>query len=191
MCPVCNRAFTIHKIQIERGQGTYCSRSCALKGHPRRKRLRISFVCYQCGEKFERRPSEVEKAATDKRFCSLKCWYEYNQRENHYLWRGGQDERVNPEYRKWRQAVLERDKYFCRICYRRYDDLEAHHILPFGKYPLFRWVIRNGLTLCHDCHRMYNQCEEDYIRLFQFIAQLPMEIWKIEVTPQGYTLAFD
>lgn len=60
--------------------------------------------------------------------------------------------RLSYGYRKWREAVLERDGYKCRICGCE-EHLEAHHIKPFATYPLDRFEVDNGVTLCQKCHR--------------------------------------
>lgn len=59
--------------------------------------------------------------------------------------------RNNHEYRKWRQKVIERDGC-CTSCGSK-ENLEAHHIKEFSKYPDSRLVLSNGITLCNKCHR--------------------------------------
>lgn len=59
--------------------------------------------------------------------------------------------RNNHEYRKWRQKVIERDGC-CTFC-GAIENLEAHHIKEFSKYPNSRLEISNGITLCNQCHR--------------------------------------
>lgn len=73
-------------------------------------------------------------------------------------WKGGKGtERHRVQflsgYRNWRKAIFERDKYTCQSCGKRGVYLNAHHILPFAKYPNKRLDINNGITLCADCHR--------------------------------------
>lgn len=177
-CPVCKKFFTTHKSQIERGQGKYCSRRCARKGSPTRKRIRIMLKCFVCGKSFERHKSEIKKSIGDKRFCSLNCWYQHNQLENHYGWTGGQDERINPSSSKWRAAVLKRDKYFCRICHSN-KHLNVHHVIRFGKDKNKRWNVDNGLTLCDTCHKKFRNREEEYEDVLSFIASVPVEVWYV------------
>jgi 5-methylcytosine-specific restriction endonuclease McrA len=57
-------------------------------------------------------------------------------------------------YRKWRNAVFTRDLFTCQKCRRILpaNDLEAHHIKPFSVAPELQFDVKNGLTLCHDCH---------------------------------------
>lgn len=177
-CPVCGEQFTVHKSQVKRGQGVYCSKSCARSGSPTRQRTALLVECATCGKHFHKHEAEIRKNVGDLHFCSPECWYEHNQRENHYMWDGGQDERVNPDYRVWRGAVLERDLGFCRLCLSR-ESLEVHHIKRFGTHPDDRWDVDNGVTLCHDCHIGFRHHEEEYEEILAFVASVPLEVWNV------------
>ena len=152
-CPVCGKEFSVHISHIKREQGKYCSISCARRGSPTKKRTKVEVVCYSCGKSFTKHKSEIRKNVSGKHFCSSQCWYSYNQLENHYGWSGGQHERMNPEYRVWRKAVIERDKGVCRRCHAT-SNLHVHHIYRFNDKPHLRWDVGNGITLCKDCHKM-------------------------------------
>jgi hypothetical protein len=178
VCPICNSKFTVHKGQIKSGYGIYCSVSCARIGRPTRKRTRIKVVCENCGKEFEKHKSEIKRDVHDKNFCSLECWYEYNRGNNHYGYCGGQNERMNSEYHKWHNAVIERDKGYCRLCHSQ-KRLEVHHIYRFAIYPNMRWDIENGITLCHDCHIKFRNKEDDYINTLMFVASVPLEVWHV------------
>jgi endogenous inhibitor of DNA gyrase (YacG/DUF329 family) len=63
--------------------------------------------------------------------------------------------RYSVEFRLWRDAVLKRDNYTCKRCglkKGKKQGMEVHHIKSFAKYPELRTSIRNGKTLCRDCH---------------------------------------
>ena len=62
--------------------------------------------------------------------------------------------RKSSEYRKWRNAVLDRDDYRCQQCFSDNVHLNAHHILPYAKHPERRTDIENGVTLCLNCHAL-------------------------------------
>lgn len=83
----------------------------------------------------------------------IVCWEENNKNNDKEL-------RLTYSYRKWRQAVLERDCYKCQICGKT-DNLVVHHIKPFAKYKEIRTDIDNGITLCSDCHRKYHKGERN------------------------------
>lgn len=61
-------------------------------------------------------------------------------------------DRKKPTYFKWRQAVLERDGHTCRHCGEK-ENLHAHHIRLYSKYPKLRESLKNGITLCSECHK--------------------------------------
>ncbi len=55
-------------------------------------------------------------------------------------------------YKKWRLDVFKRDEFTCVCCDETGKRLHAHHILGFKKYPSMRLEIKNGVTLCKECH---------------------------------------
>ena len=67
--------------------------------------------------------------------------------------------RLSYKYRKWREDVLERDGYVCRVCGAKESVMNVHHILPFSKYPDVRYDVTNGLTLCPGCHKSLHRKE--------------------------------
>ena len=175
VCPVCGTEFSVHISQKLRGQGIYCSRSCARSGSPTRKKTKPLVRCYECGKEFEKYKCEIVKNIGDLHFCSPACWYKHNTRENHYLWSGGQNERNNFESQAWRRKIWNRDKGRCRVC-NATTEMEAHHIKPFGKYPEIRWDINNGILLCHECHSKTFQHESEYETLFTLLISVTKEI---------------
>ncbi len=104
-----------------------------------------------------------------KSFCSRVCWEEWHVRENHVLYEGGQNERMNPDYTVWRKQVLKRDGHHCRVCFTK-EDLQAHHIKRFATYPEIRWEVSNGITLCKPCHKQFRFKEEEYEKHFELMA---------------------
>lgn len=83
----------------------------------------------------------------------------FNMRgKNHFNWKGGisrnRHSLSNPEYKKWRNEVFERDEYSCQDCGLSGVYLEAHHILKWSDFPESRYDVSNGLTLCKECHKL-------------------------------------
>jgi len=73
-------------------------------------------------------------------------------------WKGGitseaQKVRSSTAYKDWRNAVFQRDKFTCQLCFEMGGKLEAHHIRPFATHPDLRLDINNGVTYCSSCHR--------------------------------------
>jgi nitrate/TMAO reductase-like tetraheme cytochrome c subunit len=52
---------------------------------------------------------------------------------------------------QWRVKVFERDNYTCRECGKR-GQLQAHHKKSWAENVALRFNVRNGITLCVDCH---------------------------------------
>lgn len=81
-----------------------------------------------------------------------------NSREKNAGWKGGITPfRVkiwfSPEYKAWRKAVFERDRYTCVIGGEKHGSkLEADHIKSFANFPKLRFKVKNGRTLCKSCH---------------------------------------
>ena len=56
---------------------------------------------------------------------------------------------------KFTKRVLGQDKHRCALC-GNWERLEAHHIIPIccgGK----RHALRNGITLCYECHLPFHK----------------------------------
>lgn len=189
-CAKCAKEFRVHGSQIAIGHGRYCSRACARSGSPTRKRAPVVCPCAGCGAQVERYPADMRKSKGKAAYCSSKCWYEHNRGERHVLWAGGQHERMNAEAAQWRKAVLTRDKYYCRICRAR-RPLEVHHILPFSTHKERRWDVANGITLCEPCHRSFRHREIEYAELLQFVASVPLMVWRIDERRTRGTLGLE
>ena len=77
--------------------------------------------------------------------------------EKHPMWKGGLTPenakwRQTKEYRQWREAVGNRDKWECIECGAK-AQLQADHIKPYILYPELRYDISNGRILCIYCHK--------------------------------------
>ena len=80
-----------------------------------------------------------------------------------HFWKGGRSSktikiRMSAKYSHWRKRVFERDNYTCIWCGARSGGgktvvLNADHIKSFSKYPKNRFTLKNGRTLCLDCHK--------------------------------------
>ena len=61
--------------------------------------------------------------------------------------------RSTKQYKDWREGVFQRDSYTCQHCGEVGGRLNAHHILSWTHWPEKRFALRNGVTLCEDCHK--------------------------------------
>ena len=55
------------------------------------------------------------------------------------------------QHADWAKLVVQRDNRRCMNCGSE-SKLEAHHIWPQGTYTQLRYTLKNGITLCKDCH---------------------------------------
>lgn len=60
---------------------------------------------------------------------------------------------LDSRYIDWMLGIKKRDKWKCRLLNKKCKGrLEAHHIFNWIEYPLQRYDINNGITLCHAHH---------------------------------------
>jgi hypothetical protein len=104
---------------------------------------------------------------------------ESHLREKSHWWKGGITAldrliRGSYNYRQWRSDVFTRDGFICLECGKSGVLLEAHHLKPFcnilSKYNIKSlreakdcselWNINNGITLCHECHKITDSYSE-------------------------------
>lgn len=69
--------------------------------------------------------------------------------------------RDDPEYRRMKIRVRERDDFTCQCCgYRNAEKvnhgLEVHHIYGYKDHLDYRTEDSNCVTLCNDCHKKYH-----------------------------------
>lgn len=97
----------------------------------------------------------------------------FQKGEKHYRWIKdrtklvGSDGRISFEYKEWRKSVWVRDSFICKLlnsnCKGR---IEAHHIFSWREYPKLRYIINNGITLCHAHHPKSSAEEKRLVPIF-------------------------
>ena len=55
-------------------------------------------------------------------------------------------------YQRWREKIFTRDNYTCKKCLRKGVYIVAHHIVNFSQDSGKRMDLKNGITLCKECH---------------------------------------
>lgn len=82
------------------------------------------------------------------------------RKEKHWNWKGGikkdKDKRKSFEGKIWRENIFKRDNYTCRSCGKTKCEIHPHHIKNYAKYKDLRFNIKNGITLCKQCHREFH-----------------------------------
>lgn len=149
ICVVCGKEFRAVKDDKKRHQ-KYCSKDCW------NHRARKINHCLYCGKEI------ITMESVDKKYCCEKCRAEdYKRRfkgDKSPQWKGGRTSEwkcilSSAEYKEWRQRVFQRDGYTCRWCGSK-KNIEAHHIKGKAAHPELMFDVDNGLTLCHECHRL-------------------------------------
>jgi len=59
--------------------------------------------------------------------------------------------REGEKYNTWRRAILSREGYKCVLCESTVR-IEAHHIIQWVDDERLRFNVRNGVSICFDCH---------------------------------------
>lgn len=86
------------------------------------------------------------------------------------------EQRNDVAYSEWRKNVWLRDKYKCQLGKGDCDGkIEAHHILGWKDYPLLRYEVNNGITLCHAHHPRKRAEEKRLAPEFQALVSVSKE----------------
>ena len=73
--------------------------------------------------------------------------------ENRSYWRKSLPySRNTAEYHNWRISCLNRDRWTCQECGDN-KSLHVHHIKQYKDFAELRTIVKNGVTLCKDCHK--------------------------------------
>lgn len=78
-------------------------------------------------------------------------------------------ERALPQYKAWVSAVFKRDKHTCKMCgyiAKKFRHIQAHHIKRWADYPMLRYQVANGITLCDKCHKKVWNKEKEFESIF-------------------------
>lgn len=158
-CEQCNNIFVDYQFKHRR----YCSKECN----------DASPHLHWLGKKHS--PETIEKfkkIAEDKKDLISKGWFQQghnkwdhpNVKKNWIKkgqkpknWLGGkrtpsQTIKDSSKYKKWREAVFQRDNYTCVLCGSK-KNLEPDHIYAKTKYPDKAYDVSNGRVLCRPCHK--------------------------------------
>ena len=59
--------------------------------------------------------------------------------------------RTSDKYWRLRRRTFRKDGFKCSSCGSK-EDLRIHHLIPWDKYPSYRFSDDNCVTLCRSCH---------------------------------------
>ena len=134
-------------------------------------------TCKICGKEKKLSEYTINKrsrrtgTAYYKSFCKA-CWYEYKVSQKGVdnsgrfekgliPWnRKEVDGRQSKKAKEWVIAVLKRDNHVCQKCNVRKKKMHSHHIKCWYEFPLLRFNLENGITLCNLCHAIIHGREK-------------------------------
>lgn len=56
------------------------------------------------------------------------------------------------KFERWARQIKIKDGFTCQLCHETGGKLRSHHIKAWVDYPNDRYNIKNGITLCKECH---------------------------------------
>lgn len=139
-CAGCRTEFYVSRSRAPRAK--YCSRVCKDK--------------YQKSDPWKNKAERKHSPETRAKMVAINRAKAVTG-PAHPLWKGGaRSERAaamnRMAYRRWRQAVFERDDYTCQLCGVRGSYVHADHIVAWAEAEEGRYDVDNGRTLCFECH---------------------------------------
>lgn len=154
-CKHCDKTFEVPQSYTKRGQGSFCSRSCAAS-YNNLKRPLIEHSCLNCNTTFT---SKSTKAL----FCSDSCGNEYRS--------GIKPKTIYKRTTLNRKIHLLFDvlniKLCCSICGRDFGNIDIHHIIE--KSAGGDDALQNLVILCPNCHRL---AHENKLKTFTSISTI-------------------
>ncbi len=180
-CKHCRKKFFIAKSYIELGKGKYCSLKCYNKIRINRKIIN----CLHCGKEFI--VSNYKININEGKYCSRGCASSDLTGELAPNYIDGRTPinkiiRKSRKYGSWRKEVLNRDNNECQICGVVGGRLNVNHIKKFSDYPLIRFDINNGITLCKKCHDgLVTHHEPEWESYFKFNLETRSLLCQLDV----------
>ena len=94
---------------------------------------------------------------------------EYYKDEDDLKTNKNKSRKIDYAYIKWRNNVLNRDNYTCKLCGKTKDEtiLNVHHIERYTDNEELRTDVSNGITLCYECHKKVFNREEEFEEYFK------------------------
>ena len=148
------------KMVIERGTKITVKVKDLLKG----SNVKVLVQCDHCEKIYYLSYFDyIKHLHGDKTYCSNCAAKVLFSGENHYLWDSSktQEERILKRqtvngYTDFIKMVLKRDDYTCSCCKKKGVALNVHHLNGYDWFIEGRVDIKNGITLCENCHKNFH-----------------------------------
>ena len=174
-CKNCSKDFVILECNLKNINGKYkknlyCSNKCKAlhqkiilrnNKNPNFRNSKKIILCSYCSKSYKKRIDKI----TANNYCSNECKALHQKvlltGTNNPNYLHGLSEKIRNErrmidgYSYWREQVFMRDSYKCQIC-NGDKTLNAHHLNGYNWFIEGRTDIRNGVTLCVDCHNKFH-----------------------------------
>jgi len=182
-CPICQKEFEKSRrmsLKIWNNK-KYCSRKCYFKNFkPHSGNFKKGTPSWCNGKKGQYHHSLEARIKKSKMQKRLGRRPPILKGEKHWNWKGGISPENNKirnsiEVRLWRESVFARDNWTCEKCKVRGGKLCSHHIKNFSETIELRTSIKNGITLCKVCHKLFHHIygvkNNNSIQLAEFLKK--------------------
>lgn len=116
---------------------------------------------------------EVSEESRQKMSTARSGEKHWNYKKDRTTLKKRENRRDDMYYKDWRKNVYIRDEYKCRLSSDNCKGkIEAHHIYKWSEYPTLRYIITNGITLCHTHHPKRVSEEKRLIPIFQELVSV-------------------
>ena len=121
---------------------------------------------WECSCKCGKLTTVSNSNIASKKTRSCGCLFKEMVGDNHpnYNFRLTEKEREKHRYelggnngKCWRQDVFKRDNYTCTVCGQIGGKLNAHHLDGWNWCVDKRYDVKNGMTLCQECHSGFHR----------------------------------
>jgi hypothetical protein len=163
ICPACDK-----KIQPKYDGQIYCNLKCYANSEKLKQNAKKSYLI------INNKTKKWRKGTGGRSFTNKTTFKKEDSRvmgKNNPRWKGGitklqEKIRKLPEYKSWRNGIFKRDNWTCKICKKRGNYIEAHHLKEFNLILKHNniltviqarrctklWEMSNGISLCRKCH---------------------------------------
>ena len=149
-CLFCSKEFYTLPCLLKKGKGKFCSKACSAKTNKPAKGHKVT----EEHKNIIRKMRTNKKHSKDTKEKMSKALIAHYDKIGRKIYKRYIHLTSSKQYRTWRESVFSRDSWTCQGCKLKGCYLEAHHIKSWARYPLLRYDIENGLTLCKECHKL-------------------------------------